>query len=177
MTPSNRRHDRLQIRPSPDERNTLQHLYSTVPFWRVVRNWLVIYTARYLPWLHVKRRLYQAVGVTIGEDVSVGLAAVFDVFFPEEITIGANSIIGYNTVILAHEYLQREWRKGPVVIGRNVVIGANCTILPGIIIGDGAVVSAMSLVNRDVSPGATVGGVPVRVLAEAESGERRAELC
>ena len=107
----------------------------------------------------------------------MGLDAVFDVFFPEEITIGANSIIGYNTVILAHEYLQREWRKGPVVIGRNVVIGANCTILPGIIIGDGAVVSAMSLVNRDVSPGATVGGVPVRVLAEAESGERRAELC
>ncbi len=167
--PGNRRQDRLQIRPSPDERNTLQHLYRTVPLWRVVRNWLVIYTARYVPWLNVKRRMYQAVGVSVGKDASVALAVVLDVFFPEEISIGANSIIGYNTVILAHEYLRRQWRKGPVVIGRDVVIGANCTILPGVVIGDGAVVSAMSLVNKDVAPGAIVGGVPIRLLGETEN--------
>jgi len=166
--PRNRRQDRLQIRPSPDERNTLQHLYRTVPLWRVVRNWLVIYTARYVPWLNVKRRMYQALGISVGQDASVALAVVLDIFFPEEISIGANSIIGYNTVILAHEYLRRQWRKGPVVIGRDVVIGANCTILPGIVIGDGAVVSAMSLVNRDVAPGAIVGGVPIRLLGESE---------
>ena len=166
--PGNRRQDRLQIRPSPDERNTLQHLYRTVPLWRVVRNWLVIYTARYVPWLNVKRHMYQALGISVGQDASVALAVVLDIFFPEEISIGANSIIGYNTVILAHEYLRRQWRKGPVVIGRDVVIGANCTILPGVVIGDGAVVSAMSLVNRDVAPGAIVGGVPIRLLGESE---------
>lgn len=167
--PGNKRQARLQIRPSPDARNTLQHLYRTVPLWRVVRNWVVIFTARYVPWLNVKRRMYQAVGVTVGQDASVALSVVLDIFFPEEITIGANAIIGYNTVILAHEYLRREWRKGPVVIGRDVVIGANCTILPGVVIGDGAIVSAMSLVNKDVAPGAIVGGVPVRVLGETES--------
>jgi len=60
--------------------------------------------------------------------------------------------------------LLTEWRTGPVVIGRNVTIGANCTLLPGIVIGDGATVSAMSLVNKDVPPGAKVGGVPIRSL-------------
>ncbi|HIC87949.1 MAG TPA: acyltransferase, partial [Anaerolineae bacterium] len=83
-------------------------------------------------------------------------------------TIGDNTIVGYNTVILGHEYLLREWRRGPVVIGKNVVIGANCTILPGVVIGDGAVISAMSLVNKDVPPGAVVGGVPIRPLPRAE---------
>ena len=160
--------DHLQIRPSADEQNTLQHLYRTTPLWRVVRNWLVIYTARYVPWLNVKRRMYQALGISVGQDASGALAVVLDIFFPEEISIGANSIIGYNTVILAHEYLRRQWRKGPVVIGRDVVIGANCTILPGVVIGDGAVVSAMSLVNKDVAPGAIVGGVPIRLLGETE---------
>jgi acetyltransferase-like isoleucine patch superfamily enzyme len=51
-----------------------------------------------------------------------------------------------------------------VVIGRDVVIGASCTILPGVVIGDGAVVSAHSLVNRDVAAGSFVGGVPARPL-------------
>jgi len=71
--------------------------------------------------------------------------------------------------VLAHEFMVDEWRKGPVVIGKNVSIGANCTILPGVVIGDGATVSAMSLVNRDVPPGAFVGGVPARELRREHS--------
>jgi acetyltransferase-like isoleucine patch superfamily enzyme len=72
--------------------------------------------------------------------------------------------VGYNTTILAHEFMRNEWRRGPV-IGAGATIGANCTILPGVVIGDGATVSAMSLVNRDVPAGAFVGGVPIRMLA------------
>ena len=87
-----------------------------------------------------------------------------DIFFPERISIGDRSIVGYNTVILTHEFLIGEWRVGPVEIGRDVMIGANCTILPGVTVGDGAVVAAHSLVNRDVPPGAFVGGVPARPL-------------
>ena len=61
--------------------------------------------------------------------------------FPEKISIGENSVIGYNTTILAHEYLIKEYRLGEVRIGENVLIGANTTILPGVTIGDGAVVA------------------------------------
>ncbi len=51
--------------------------------------------------------------------------------------IGENSIIGYHTTILTHEYLLSEYRVGEVVIGRDVMVGANVTILPGTVIGDG----------------------------------------
>ncbi len=159
-----RRQDRLTITKSPDQRNSLQHWARTVHPLRVVLNFLVIYTCRFLPSLWLKNVLYRLVGMKVGKNVSVGLMAMMDIFFPQEITIGDNTIIGYNTVILGHEYLLDEWRRGPVVIGKNVTIGANCTILPGVVIGDGAVVSAMSLVNKDVPPGARVGGVPIRPL-------------
>lgn len=62
-------------------------------------------------------------------------------------------MIGYNTTILAHEYLIREYRLGDVEIGSEVMIGANTTILPGVKIGDSAIVSAGTLVHKDVPEG------------------------
>jgi acetyltransferase-like isoleucine patch superfamily enzyme len=58
-----------------------------------------------------------------------------------------------------------------MVVGPDVTIGANTTVLPGVVIGAGAMVSAMSLVNRDVPPGALVGGVPIRLLRPAADEE------
>lgn len=98
----------------------------------------------------------------VAKDVSFAWEVTPDLFFPELISVAENTIIGYNTTILAHEYLITEWRTGRVEIGANVTIGANCTLLPGIVIGDNAVISAMSLVNRDVPAGAKVGGVPIK---------------
>lgn len=103
-------------------------------------------------------------GVKVGKQVSMALQATVDIFYPELIEIGDNSIVGYNATILAHEYMIEAHRTGNVVIGKNVLIGANSTILPGITIGDGAVISAGSLVNHDVPAGAFVGGVPAKIL-------------
>lgn len=93
--------------------------------------------------------------------------------FPEKITVGENSIIGYNTTLLAHEYLIREYRLGEIVIGNEVMIGANTTILPGVKIGDGAIVSAGTLVHRDVPSGAFVAGNPMRVIYTKEEMDAR----
>ncbi len=91
---------------------------------------------------------------------------MIDVMFPERISIGKNTIVGYNTTILAHEYLIKEYRLGDVIIGDEVMIGANTTILPGVTIGDRAIVSAGTLVNRDVPAGAFVGGNPMQLIRE-----------
>lgn len=54
----------------------------------------------------------------------------------------------------------------PITICDNVWIGMNATILKGVTIGEGAVVGANSLVNKDVPPHTLVGGVPAKVLRE-----------
>lgn len=87
--------------------------------------------------------------------------------------MGDSTIIGYNTTILAHEYLIEEYRLGEVRIGNRVMIGANSTILPGVTIGDGAVVSAGTLVHRDVPAGAFVGGNPMRIIYTKEEMQLR----
>ncbi len=98
----------------------------------------------------------------IGEKTALALMVMPDTMFPERITIGDNTIIGFNTTILCHEYLTTEYRLGDVVIGSNVLIGANVTILPGVTIGDGAVVGAGSVVHRDIAPNERVSSQPLR---------------
>jgi maltose O-acetyltransferase len=51
-----------------------------------------------------------------------------------------------------------------VMIGRNVWIGGGAILLPGITVGDDAVIGAGSVVTRDVTSGATVAGNPARSL-------------
>ncbi|WP_181347316.1 DapH/DapD/GlmU-related protein [Thalassobacillus sp. CUG 92003] len=155
--------------------NSLWHIYRTVPFWKVVKNFLVIQAARYTPVLKLKNWLYRTfLRMKVGEETAFALMVMLDIMFPERISVGKNSVIGYNTTILAHEYLIHEYRLGDVIIGNEVMIGANTTILPGVTIGDGAVVSAGTLVNKDVEAGTFVGGNPMRVIYTQE--ELRARL-
>jgi len=156
---------RLTVYPSPQGTNSIWARRRWVPHWRAARNFLVVYGCRYSPSIRFKNALYRLIGIKMGRRASPGLGVTMDVFFPQLISVGDNTIIGYNTTILAHEFLIEELRTGPVEIGANVMIGANVTILPGVRIGDGATVSACSLVNGDVPPGAMVGGVPARKIS------------
>ncbi|MGG4491554.1 acyltransferase [Metabacillus idriensis] len=154
--------------------NSLWHVYKTVPFWKVVRNFIVIQLARYTPFLAMKNWMYRNfLGMKVGEHTSFALMVMLDVMFPEKIKVGRNTVIGYNTTLLAHEYLIREYRLGDIVIGDEVMIGANSTVLPGVEIGDGAIVSAGTLVHKDVPAGAFVGGNPMRVIYTKEQMDIR----
>lgn len=150
------------------EKNSMSHWWKIKNPFRVVKNFVIIYSCRFLPSLSLKRSLYRLIGMKVGKDVSPGLMAMFDIFYPEYIEIGDNTIIGYNTTILCHEFLVTEWKLGKVIIGKNVMIGANCTVLPGVTIGDGAVISAHSLVNKNVEPNSVVGGVPARKIKKGD---------
>lgn len=145
--------------------NALWQVYKTVSPWKSVRNFIFIQIARYCPYLPWKNWIYRRVlGMKVGEHTAFALMVMVDVFFPERIQVGDNSIIGYNSTILAHEYLINEYRLGDVRIGSNVMIGANTTILPGVTIGDGAIVGAGSVVHRNVEAGSFVAGNPLQVI-------------
>ncbi|KAB2329075.1 acyltransferase [Cytobacillus depressus] len=165
-----RRTERYQVKGA----NSLWHVYKTVPFWKVVKNFAVIQLARYTPFLGMKNWLYRTfLRMKVGDQTSFALMVMLDVMFPEKISVGRNTVIGYNTTILAHEYLIKEFRLGNVEIGSEVMIGANSTILPGVTIGDGAIVSAGTLVHKDVPAGSFVGGNPMRVIYTMEEMEKR----
>ena len=57
----------------------------------------------------------------------------------------------------------------PVVIGDRVWVGTRAIILKGVTIGDGAVVAAGAVVNKDVPPHAVVAGIPAKVVGSADS--------
>ncbi|MFB4164548.1 DapH/DapD/GlmU-related protein [Alteribacillus sp. JSM 102045] len=153
-----------------DSANSLWHIYKTVPFWKVVKNFIIIHMARYTPFLPLKNWLYRTfLRMKVGETTAFALMVMPDIMFPEKISVGRNSVIGYNTTILAHEYLIKEYRIGRVEIGDDVLIGANTTILPGVTIGSRAVVAAGSVVHKDVAPGSFVGGNPLRVIRELDN--------
>ncbi len=130
----------------------------------VTANFIIISLTKILPSLSAKRFLLRLTGMEVEGNVSIGLGAMFDIFFPELITLQENCMIGYNSTILAHEFLQKELRTGAVEIGKNALLGANSTVLAGVKIGDNAVVSACSLVNTDIPAGKFYGGVPAKEL-------------
>jgi acetyltransferase-like isoleucine patch superfamily enzyme len=124
----------------------------------------------------MKNWLYKTfLRMKVGDQTSFALMVMLDVMFPEKISVGKNTVIGYNTTILAHEYLIKEYRLGTVEIGDEVLIGANSTILPGVTIGDGAIVSAGTLVHKDVPAGAFVGGNPMKIIYTKEELAKREE--
>lgn len=88
----------------------------------------------------------------------------------EEITIGQEVAISENFTIWDNDAHiidgNKSKMKSPIVIGDRVWIGANVTILKGITIGNGAIIAAGSLVNKNVPEGCLVGGVPAKVLKE-----------
>jgi len=145
--------------------NSLWQVYKTVSFWKVMKCFIIITIGRYTPWLGFKNWLYRVfLHMEIGDKTAIALMVMLDTMFPEKIHIGDNSIIGYNTTILAHEYLIDEYRLGDVHIGSNVMIGANALILPGVTIGDYAKVGAGAVVTKDVPPHTFVAGNPAKEL-------------
>lgn len=142
--------------------NSLLQWHKTRNPFRIVFNFCLISLSRFIPSLSIKRFLLGLTGMKLGRNVSVAAGVWFDFFFPELISIGDNSIIGFNSTILAHEYLIEEYRIGKVVIGSNTLIGANSTVLAGISIGSNSTVSAMSLVNKSFPKDSFIGGNPAK---------------
>ena len=93
------------------------------------------------------------------------------------IFIEDGALIGHNVVLATLNHAASPKDRGsmipaPIRIGKNVWVGANAVILPGVTIGDGAIVAAGAVVNRDVPENTVVGGVPAKVIRTIHEEEQ-----
>ncbi|MDH4078458.1 MAG: acyltransferase [Nitrospira sp.] len=118
-------------------------------------------------WIAPGRNLDIGNDVTLAGGVIIGSAGI--------VKIGDRSLIGFRTTIISSNHAVPPNRgqifasgfvRQPVVIGQDVWVGANVTILPGRMIGDGAVVAAGSVVTKNIEPFTIVGGNPAKVIRE-----------
>lgn len=110
--------------------------------------------------------------ITVGKNVFINTGCRFQ--DQGGIVLGDGALIGHNVVLATLNHDEDPAKRhilhpGPIVLGKNVWIGANATVVPGVTIGHGAIVAAGAVVTKDVPPDVVVGGVPARVLKRIET--------
>ncbi|MDP2295568.1 MAG: acyltransferase [Pseudolabrys sp.] len=141
---------------------------------------------------HARARYALSRCAEVGTDVQLRMPVV--IYGPEQLRFGSSVAVGENVVLRAgggltignrvliaagaaivtvgHPIEPPRWNKvtaAPVKIGDDVWIGVNAVILPGVTIGNGAIVAAGAVVTEDVAPFTMVGGVPARVLRKFDT--------
>ena len=118
-------------------------------------------------------RLFPPFYANIGKNITVGKGVFINTgcHFGDQggITLGNNVLLGSNVVIATvnHDFdpaTRRTAWPSPVVLEDNVWIGSSATILPGVTIGENAIVAAGAVVTKDVPPNTVVGGNTARIL-------------
>lgn len=112
--------------------------------------------------------------IHIGRQVFINMGCKFQ--DQGGIFIDDGTLIGHNVVLATLNHAMQPERRSdmlpaPIHIGKRVWIGSNATVLPGVTIGDGAVVAAGAVVTKDVPANTLVGGVPARVIRRIQEEE------
>ncbi len=136
-----------------------------------------------------QQQVLQSIFAQVGEDVHIEKSINID--YGINTYLGSHIFINYNLVILdcapvtigdhvfigpnvqlytahhpldAHTRAQHIGWAEPITIGNNVWIGGSCVILPGVTIGDGAVIGAGSVVTKDIAPNMVAVGNPCKTI-------------
>jgi len=127
---------------------------------------LVRYTCinflRVTPFINLFHRL---MGMKIGRRVQINTAVIGD---SNLIEIGDDTVIGGDVTLVAHSAERGDLVTGRVRIGSRVTVGLMVVIFPGCEIGDGAVIAANAVLqkNTKIGPGEVWGGVPARRIGQ-----------
>ena len=151
-----------------------EHGYNSVIWFGLIRlkdhwfnNW-----SMHMPWGGFRKWLQRKRGVKIGENVHWGTNVVVDYPYPNFVVVEDGASISGNNYLLAHckplDYHRNctDSYVAPIIIRKNVWLAINVTVLPGVEIGEGAIVSAGSVVSKDIPPFTVASGNPAKVVAD-----------
>ncbi|MDZ4200159.1 MAG: DapH/DapD/GlmU-related protein [Kiritimatiellia bacterium] len=160
--------------------------------WKTAFAYLVLRSLGRFPSQTVRRIALRAFGAAIGRGAV--LYGGFEIRSPRKLKIGANTVIGHRATLDArggleigsrvnlssevmlwtaqHDYRDPAFKAvfEPVRIGDYAWLGPRCIVLPGVTIGEGAVVAAGAVVTKEVEPYTVVGGVPAVKIADRPKG-------
>lgn len=169
--------------------------YGQVSLWKVIKRVLKTYRDGFLlkymmnSWLlapleprKLRPWVLKKIGCHVGKDIFVGDHVRIDGGHSDLIYIGDHAHITGGCRLLCHQRDLREYRKGDdaaklpyklgeIHIGKGVMIGMESLIMPGVTIGDGAIVGAYSLVTRDIPAWTIATGRPAKVVNEIKERE------
>lgn len=119
-------------------------------------------------------------GMKVGRDFNRQQGCFIDPTHCYLITIGDDVTMSIRVTVMAHDASTKKTtdytKIGQVHIGSHVFIGANATILPGVKIGDYAVIGAGSVVAHDVPARTVAAGVPAKKICSVDEHAERYRL-
>lgn len=129
----------------------------------------------------VRASLWRNMGCHVGKGVCVGHTVAVDVGNTDLVFIEDEVIITNGCTILCHRRDMKEYKKGdnayqlpyihrPVTLKKRCQIGMGSIIMPGVTVGEGAIIGARSVVTKDVPAWTIAAGSPCKVIKELEEG-------
>jgi acetyltransferase-like isoleucine patch superfamily enzyme len=104
--------------------------------------------------------------LSIGDDFYMNAGTSIEVW--HDVRIGSNVLLGPFASIIDDDRHEVEpgaiLGKGPTILGDNVWLGRGAAVMPGVVVGDGSVIGANSVVTRDIPPASFAAGAPARVI-------------
>jgi len=154
---------------SAERASPVQRAYR--PFRFRLRSILFLLPAWFSPASCIRAGFHRLRGARIARSAEIGYLVMIDNLYPEKVVIEEDATIAARTTILSHDESLAYTGRGPervaeTRVGRGAFVGVHCVILPGITVGERALVAAGSIVVRDVAPGSVVAGVPARPIRE-----------
>lgn len=125
----------------------------------------------------IRANLWRKIGCKVGKDVLIGHSVALDYGNANLITIEDKVIITNCCILLCHRRDMRNYKKGdvafdlpyiyaPITLKKGCQIGMGSIIMPGVTVGEGAIVGARSVVTHDVPAWTIVAGSPAKVIKE-----------
>lgn len=125
----------------------------------------------------IRANFWRKIGCNVGKNVLIGHSVALDYGNAEKITIEDKVIITNCCALLCHRRNMKEYKKGddafdlpyiyaPIVLKKGCQIGIGSIIMPGVTVGEGAIVGAHSVVTHDVPAWTIVAGSPAKVIKE-----------